>query len=425
MRELGLTGNPIVSPPSQIIAGGTSQIISYLKDKVRPITAPPDRSWVTYTEGDFSRTAISPTVPPSDPFKLRVFSYNILAETYQDQHYYTPSWALSWEYRKKKILKELIKYDCDVLCLQEVEGKQYHDYFNIKMNEKGYNGCFQPKSRARTMDDWSNVDGCAIFFKTSKFRLIHERLIEYQSLSLHHLSGVADKRVYERVHGRDNIALLLILQLNNSSNNNSNNNAKRAQNKQSNNIPNRVCVVNTHIHWDPSMPDVKLMQTQMLLDEIQNILKEVKEPDMPVIIGGDFNSTPNSGVYDLLRNGILPTDHVDCKGHRYGKYSTEGYNHKLQLNSAYSHLGEPPFTNFNYDFMGVLDYIWFSEKSLRLSGILQPVSEEDILQQKSPIPNPNFPSDHICIAAELEFTPPNIHHHMHHNNNRQSHNNNR
>jgi mRNA deadenylase 3'-5' endonuclease subunit Ccr4 len=51
---------------------------------------------------------------------MRVLCYNILAESYAppDRVIYCPLWALNWEYRKRRILAELLFYDADILCLQ-------------------------------------------------------------------------------------------------------------------------------------------------------------------------------------------------------------------------------------------------------------------------------------------------------------------
>lgn len=50
-------------------------------------------------------------------------TYNVLANIYAtpEQYGYVPGWALEWGYRKNVILDELLAFDCDFLCLQEVE----------------------------------------------------------------------------------------------------------------------------------------------------------------------------------------------------------------------------------------------------------------------------------------------------------------
>lgn len=51
-----------------------------------------------------------------------VLSYNILSDAYatSETYSYCPSWALSWPYRKQNLLREIIGYHADILCLQEV-----------------------------------------------------------------------------------------------------------------------------------------------------------------------------------------------------------------------------------------------------------------------------------------------------------------
>lgn len=49
-----------------------------------------------------------------------MFCYNILADPYAtpQMYGYTPSWALTWEYRKELILQEILAYSADIICLQ-------------------------------------------------------------------------------------------------------------------------------------------------------------------------------------------------------------------------------------------------------------------------------------------------------------------
>ncbi|KAK6117515.1 hypothetical protein DH2020_048735 [Rehmannia glutinosa] len=52
-----------------------------------------------------------------------VLSYNILSDAYaaSELYSYCPSWALSWAYRRQNLLREIIGYHADIVCLQEVE----------------------------------------------------------------------------------------------------------------------------------------------------------------------------------------------------------------------------------------------------------------------------------------------------------------
>lgn len=64
-----------------------------------------------------------------------------------------------------------------------------------------------------------------------------------------------------------------------------------------------LVVANTHIHWNPEMCDVKLMQVAFLLEALQNLVKpESQWRNAPIVICGDFNLTPASGAFELLVN---------------------------------------------------------------------------------------------------------------------------
>lgn len=51
-----------------------------------------------------------------------VLSYNILSDAYASSELYSycPSWALSWPYRRQNLLREIVGYRADIVCLQEV-----------------------------------------------------------------------------------------------------------------------------------------------------------------------------------------------------------------------------------------------------------------------------------------------------------------
>ena len=77
-------------------------------------------------------------------------------------------------------------FSADIVTLQEVEMEQFYNYFLRELKRDGYEGIFSPKSRAKTMTDTERkrVDGCAIFYKTSKFTLVKEHLIEFNQLAM-------------------------------------------------------------------------------------------------------------------------------------------------------------------------------------------------------------------------------------------------
>jgi len=432
LKALNIDANPILHPPHNILRTGVESTIGYLRERM-PTPPPPERNWKIIQSELHNEEA--------EGIKFKVFCYNILAPIYatSGQHYYCPRWALDWEYRKKLLLRQFKAHNPDILCLQEIEAKQYGEYFMPALSQCGYNGFFTPKSRAKTVDDPNHVDGCAIFFKRQRFDVIEEHFLEFQSLAMNKYKQIVNNKQHsvpdsglERLITKDNIAIALLLQL------------KQPQNSSNTTGAHRVLFSNTHIHWDPLAPDVKLMQTQLLVEELMKINNKYKrerknqsrksgalmdegkldEDSVPVVIAGDFNSMPDSQVYQFLLKGSLEptspsiststTNGLDSSSSPQTPniYSTDpreressgfkGLNHNLSLASSYgsSPIGEPPFTNYTSDFYGVLDYIWYTTPTLKVTGLLEHVNKSELF---SPFPNPHFPSDHIPLLAEFQF----------------------
>lgn len=85
--------------------------------------------------------------------ELRVVTYNTLAEPFTSSTYaheilypYCDPSALDINYRQCLIVHELLGYNADVLCLQEVDLKSFQRVLLPAMKEKGYEGCHQQKS---------------------------------------------------------------------------------------------------------------------------------------------------------------------------------------------------------------------------------------------------------------------------------------
>jgi len=103
----------------------------------------------------------------------------------------------------------------------------------------------------------------------------------------------------------------------------------------------------THIFWDPTQADVKLLQTQVILEQLQTFT--LGSAHLPVLFMGDFNSLPGSEVYQYMRNNSFES--------AFELYRDEG---------------EPEFTNVNGvvttpngdttpAFIGTLDYIFYDK----------------------------------------------------------------
>ena len=415
LEQLNLVNNPMKSPPTAVVDRGIQAVMQYLRERLPTQSPIPDRLWVP-----------NPTVttPPhmssmkSSPGRFKVLCYNVLAESYatQTMYRYCPQWALAWSYRKTKLLREIIQCDADILCLQEVELGQFDDFFQPELYKNGYSGVFQPKSRAKTMTEYERgyVDGCAIFYRTSKFSLVEEFLFEFANLAMSKPELSARQDSFNRLITKDNIAISVCLEFREGAQGGAGGKggvggpggydaqrfgygATGAQGSKNRMPP--LLVVNSHIHWNPMFSDVKVMQTQLMLEELTSRWNKG-----PMLVCGDFNSMPDSGVYELLANGYLSGKHSDLQESVFGSYGETGFRHDLRLRSGYREVlgAEPSFTNYTADFVGSLDYIFFTHDTIQATGVLEPPSLP-VVKKNTALPNPQFPSDHISLLAEFEL----------------------
>jgi len=166
LETLGIEGNPMEERLRKVLAEeGTTALITQLRDSCPVGPGPPERQWIEI-EPDVS----SPTSGRQESFT--VLTYNILCHSFAPgaTYSYTPSWALEWSYRKQTILQEIINASADIVCLQEVDGEQYAEYFYTQLKQHGYEGCHYARTRSRTMspEEAKMVDGCATFWKDDR-----------------------------------------------------------------------------------------------------------------------------------------------------------------------------------------------------------------------------------------------------------------
>lgn len=135
---------------------------------------------------------------------------------------------------------------------------------------------------------------------------------------------------------------------------------------------------------------------------------------IPLVLCGDLNSLPESGVVEFLDNGRVLSDHPDLQDLAYegflarvsnGRKSGDA-NHELghafKLRKAYEEE-KMPYTNYTYEFKGVIDYIYYTCDSLVPLGVLASISEDYIKENKIiGWPHPHFPSDHQSLLVEFE-----------------------
>nr|XP_009759626.1 PREDICTED: carbon catabolite repressor protein 4 homolog 6 isoform X3 [Nicotiana sylvestris] len=181
-------------------------------------------------------------------------------------YYHIPQHILDWEWRKRSILSELGWWSADILCFQEVDRFQE---LEAELKLRGYNGIW----KRRTGDP---ADGCAIFWNASRFKLVHEEFIEFKKFGLR--DNVAQICVFESL-GQQNKSVTPALS------------ARPGHS-------NKVVICNTHVLFNPRRGEIKLGQVRVLLDKADGVSK--LWDNAPVVICGDFNSTPKSPLYNYI-----------------------------------------------------------------------------------------------------------------------------
>lgn len=124
--------------------------------------------------------------------------------------------------------------------MQEVETEQYYTFFLETLKERGFDGFFCPKSRAKLMSEQErkHVDGCAVFFKTekwespsvflqgskwndiklilctflfSRFTLVQKHTVEFNQVAMENSEG--SEVMLNRVMTKDNIGVAVLLEV--------------------------------------------------------------------------------------------------------------------------------------------------------------------------------------------------------------------
>lgn len=224
------------------------------------------------------------------------------------------------------------------------------------MKKLGYNGSFFPKPDSPCLfTACSNgPDGCAMFYRTSKFSCLEKESIV--------LMRDSNKALTNQVSIIYKFAL-----------------------KDDSRL--EVAVATTHLKAKNGWEQLRMEQGAYLV----NYLHE-KFCNTPLIICGDFNAEYSEPVYQVFAES------------------------PLSLGSAYKLLNkglncEPPYSTWKIrggfngsetDVCHTIDYIWYTKNRLKVRALLNFPTEEDIGPDR--LPSYQYPSDHFSLASDFMFT---------------------
>ncbi|XP_012265656.2 2',5'-phosphodiesterase 12 [Athalia rosae] len=320
---------------------------------------------------------------------FRVTSYNILADLYTDSDYsrdvlfpYCPPYALDIDYRKYLILKELIGYNADIVCLQEVDKKVFDNDLLPTLASLDYDGVFNRKGGSVT-------EGLATFFNIHRFqKLDFESAILGENVDLEGFNvvweSIKNEKMKERFLCRSTaLQATTLLSIDN---------------------PSEILVAgNTHLYFHPDADHIRLLQGYYALLYVHRVADAAKKKypnhNVSIMLCGDFNSSPDSGIYQLMCEKHIPSDYKDWKSNEEEALENISLSHDLSFASA---CGTPQYTNFTVGFADCLDYIYYQTDRLKVEQVI-PMPSDDELTQHTALPSVVFPSDHISICADLKW----------------------
>lgn len=376
--DIGCHLKVVCAPQNGSVCGPSSEVIS-----TNPVEAGPGACPFELRHA-FTKERLSGKT-------FRVVSYNILADLYADSEVsrtqlfpYCPPYALSTDYRKQLILKELLGYNADIICLQEVDSKVFSNDLIPALSSVGFDGVFGKKGGAVS-------EGLACMFHKSRFKCVSSHAIHLaKELKSNPLFADLWNRVKDnealanRILARTTCSQFVVLD--------SIDNSKK-----------RIIVANTHQYFHPDADHIRLLQSSMTLTYLEHLVAEaaVENPDRNVscIFCGDFNSTPEWGVYRLITTQHIGADCIDWASNKDEEMKDVSLSHSLPLASAY---GTPEYTNFTEGFAGCLDYIFYQHDQLDIAQVV-PLPSTEELQQHVALPSVVFPSDHVALVADVSW----------------------
>lgn len=421
-----------------------------------PIEDLPENTIVKLRRGIIWTDCNRRSKPPMANEPLRVMTYNILADqnayarTSQGKQIsfypYVDTSILDRKRRMPLILHEILSYQSDIICLQEVDEFMFRRIFRPALEDAGYQGYWSGK------DAHGMAEGCAMFWSLNRFESIPKD--EMKCFSLNELvmdvakecnnarwksaaciAQVLDhrpdlKEIIENKLGH--ILQMVSLPL-----------RRNEDEAKSNSIPDRVLVANTHLFYHPLGAHIRLMQMYAICRQFERF-QIAESSSYPMILCGDMNSSLRRAAGYLLVNRHVLPDHTQIREHFNTfewKERNSAMNNGEHCNEQEMRIehdeedssdadwedfppielplhfptflpgypNEPEFTHYLDSFAGSLDHIFVSQSSEHNMFGLSPFrcapmpSVADVTEDVA-MPSAKLPSDHVSLVADLTWT---------------------
>ncbi|OZJ04466.1 hypothetical protein BZG36_02801 [Bifiguratus adelaidae] len=211
--------------------------------------------------------------------RVRVLTYNVLAQNLVHRELFPSSGnELKWKHRKRMILDEIIAYDADIACLQELD--HVEDFYGQEFAKVGY--------EVELAKHESKKHGLAILYKPDIFALTKRTVIEYDK----------DMVFGPPTQLTGNIALILSLRF-----------KSNKDGMQDADQPMSGLVVGTtHLWWQPETFYERARQACTYVyrcDEVARQPDNETSSRWPCLATGDFNSDPVDPTYAVITKTMM------------------------------------------------------------------------------------------------------------------------
>jgi mRNA deadenylase 3'-5' endonuclease subunit Ccr4 len=322
-----------------------------------------------------------------------ILSYNILSQRYMKRKEIK---SLELEKRIPKIIKEIKEEKVDLFCLQESTFEVYQKYLLNSFNE--YN--------ILTYDNAGSYLMNVIGVKKKRFEILSESKFDLSNniIDITGNRGIINIKIKDKLF-KDKI----------------------------------ISLFNVHFPWKPIYEYQKARILNIIFEFILQNQNDI------IIISGDFNSIPNSVpirmIYyndwinefnddkNYIGNFIFTKNEIDLiKEMRIKMRKRENFRNTMNnifnnskfvyekyfLRSAYDEYKKgdnyekksnydflrfhPDYTNYTNNFINTIDYIIYSKYLNKVKILKIPLISKDYL------PNEIYPSDHLKLYVEFEYT---------------------
>lgn len=394
-----------------------------------------ERQWISYSKSQRPDATAATTTNK----KYRMMTYNVLAQSLIKRiiYPYASTQALRWKQRQELLKNEFQSLRPDLICLQEVNVDALN-YWKSLCTSLNLDIEYTSKTERPTSH------GILIGWNTEIWEKIDCVKLNYQSLAEQYKDI---PHVYTEMN-HNNVGLIVVL--------------KFKQPIKPDSLRHQgIILASTHLQWNPMFSFVRLKQAAMLIQEIQKLQQQY---GYEVLIGGDFNVTPDHMVYECLTQHTIqdkdlpmflsppeaatklpeeqislddllltkPTIDLNDPEHHHRVTEVKQilsqiqqlpklvslyhnyYDHCLaqvpsdNIKLDYEHKlcqwqHEPPFTVFVERFRGTLDYIFVNEDHCFhfLQYLSIPCAQQ--LSHQTALPNDLSPSDHLSLVVDFQI----------------------